>query len=256
MLNYESQFGRFPTATRPTRTSPEIKQASTFTRILPQLDQSSLFRQYDFDANWFDEANSDIIAAQLSVFECPSTPDSARVDTSDVWTPLGLSKYPGPRACADYGPLEGVGALLTDTGLVDTESENSRGVLQENFVQCRIADITDGTSSTILIGEDAGRPVWYVRGRVSGADTIPPGAGWADDAQDFFLHGAQDDARATPPGPCAVNCHNNGEFYGFHSGIANALFADGHARFLSASMDIRVVAKFVSPRGHEVAENE
>ena len=84
----------------------------------------------------------------------------------------------------------------------------------------------------------------------------PPGAGWADDAQDYFLHGAQGDTLATPPGPCAINCHNDGEIYSFHPGVANTLYADGHVKFLSASTDIRVVARLITPRSLEVVSGD
>ena len=135
---------------------------------------------------------------------------------------------------------------------MDPQSEGSPGALQVNFRQCRIADIRDGTSSTLLVGEDAGRPVWYIRGKVAPIAFVAPGAGWADDEQDFFLHGAQGDPLATPPGPCAVNCHNDGELYSFHPGTANTLFADGHVKSLSANTDIRVVARLITPRSREV----
>jgi prepilin-type N-terminal cleavage/methylation domain-containing protein/prepilin-type processing-associated H-X9-DG protein len=248
--NYESQWGMFPTATRPTPGQPACKQTATFARTLPLLEQSSLFQQYDFGVNWFDAPNPTLIQTQLPVFLCPSTPNSNRVDTTLV--SVGAVSFSGPRACADYAPLEGVGSLLTGTGLVDKPSEGSPGVLQVNFTQSRMADITDGSSSTLVVAEDAGRPVWYIRGRVAPPPLIPPGAGWADDAQDFFLHGAQGDALASPPGPCAINCHNDGEIYSFHTGTANMLFADGHSRYLSASTDIRVVARLITPRSQEV----
>jgi prepilin-type N-terminal cleavage/methylation domain-containing protein/prepilin-type processing-associated H-X9-DG protein len=249
--NYESQWGMFPTSTRPIPTQPGQKQAATLARILPFLEQGSLFQQYNFSVNWFDAPNPPVIQAQLSVFLCPSTPNSNRLDTNLI-TVNGVS-FSGPRACADYAPLEGIGSLLTGTGLVDKQSEGSPGALQVNFTQSRLADIRDGTSSTLVVAEDAGRPVWYIRGRVAPAAIVMPGAGWADDEQDFFLHGAQGDALATPPGPCAVNCHNDGEIYSFHTGIANALFADGHVKSLSASTSIRVVARLITPRSQEVA---
>lgn len=248
--NYENQFGMFPTATRPVPGQPPRKQAATLIRILPVLDQAPLFQRYDFNVNWFDAPNAGLIPTPLAVYLCPSTPNSNRLDTHAIT--VGSVSFSGPRACADYAPLEGVGSLLTGTGLVDAQSEGSPGALQVNFTQCRIAHITDGTSSTLLIAEDAGRPAWYIRGRVASTGLIPPGAGWADDEQDFFLHGAQNDALATPPGPCAVNCHNDGEISSFHTGTANTLFADGHARYLSANIDIRVVARLITPRGQEV----
>jgi prepilin-type N-terminal cleavage/methylation domain-containing protein/prepilin-type processing-associated H-X9-DG protein len=248
--NYEGQWGMFPTSTRPIPTQPGGKQAATLARILPFLEQGSLFNQYEFRVNWFEAPNPPVIQTQLAVFQCPSTPNSNRLDTKLIT--VGGVSFSGPRACADYAPMEGVGSLLTGTGLVDVQSEGSPGALQVNFTQCRLADIRDGTSSTLLIAEHAGRPVWYIRGKVDPLATVLPGAGWADDEQDFFLHGAKDDALASPPGPCAINCHNDGEIYSFHPGTANTLFADGHAKFQSASTDIRVVARLITPRSQEV----
>jgi prepilin-type N-terminal cleavage/methylation domain-containing protein/prepilin-type processing-associated H-X9-DG protein len=252
--NYESQYGMFATSTRAVAGQPVEKQTAALTRILPFLDQSTVFQQYNFNVNWFDNPNPSPIQSQLSVFRCPSTPNGDRIDTRVITS--GAVTFSGPRACADYAPLEGVGPLLTGTGLVDTQSQGSPSVLQVNFNQCRIADILDGTSSTIFIGEDAGRPTWYIRSSLAPGGTILPGAGWADDAQDFFLHGAQGDAMASPPGPCAVNCHNDGELYSFHTGVANVLYADGHAKFLAANTDIRVVARLITPRGQEVISGE
>jgi prepilin-type N-terminal cleavage/methylation domain-containing protein/prepilin-type processing-associated H-X9-DG protein len=248
--NYESQWGMFPTSTRPIPAPPGPKQAAALSRILLFLDQGPLFDQYNFSVNWSDAPNPTVIQTQLPAFVCPSTPDSNRLDTNPVT--VGGVPFSGPRACSDYAPLEGVGSLLTGTGLVDKQSEASPSALQVNFTLCRLANIRDGSSSTLVIAEDAGRPVWYIRGRVAPSPLVPPGAGWADDEQDFLLHGAQDDALATPPGPCAINCHNDGEIYSFHSGVANTLFADGHVRFPSASTDIRVVARLVTPRSQEV----
>lgn len=252
--NYESQWGMFPTSTRPVPAQPGAKQSAALTRLLPFLEQSGLFQRYDFRVNWFDAPNPSLIPAQLAVFLCPSTPDAQRLDTKLITA--GGASFSGPRACADYAPLEGIGSLLTGTRLVDSQSEGSPGALQVNFTQCRLADLYDGVSSTLVIGEDAGRPTWYIRGRVSPTGTILPGGGWADDEQDFQLHGAQYDALASPPGPCAVNCHNDGELYSFHAGTANTLFADGHARFLSANTDIHVVARLITPRSQEPAADD
>ena len=251
--NYEGQWGMFPTATRTTPTQTGRKQAAALARLLPFVEQSSLAKRYDFRVNWFEAPNTSVIPTQLSVFQCPSTPNLNRIDTKPIT--VGGVSFAGPRACADYAPVEGVGSLLTGTGLVDKQSEGGVGALQVNFTQSRIGDIRDGTSSTITIAEDAGRPVWYIRGTINPLATVLPGGGWADDEQDFFLHGAKPDALASAPGPCAINCHNDGEIYSFHPGIANVLFADGHTKFLSASTDIRVVARLITPRSREVVSD-
>ena len=248
--NYESQYRMFATSTRPVAMQPQQKLTSTLTRILPFLEQTNVYQQYDFRVNWFDPPNAMLATTQLAVFQCPSTPEGSRMDTSVVTA--GSATFSGPRACADYAPLEGIGSLLTGTGRVDAPSEGSPGVLQANFRQCGIRDITDGTSSTLLVAEDAGRPDWYIRGKQSSTGTPIPGAGWADDLQDYLLHGAQDDALASPPGPCAINCHNDGEIYSFHTGSANLLYADGHAKFLSANTELRVIARLITPRSQEI----
>ncbi len=250
LLNYESQWKMFPTSTRPIPTQPGLKKVAALTRILPFLEQNTLSQQYNFNVNWYDAPNPSVIQTNVPVYHCPSTPDSGRLDTSVV-TVNGVT-FNGPRACADYAPVEGVGVLLTGTGLVDPQSEGSPSALQVNFTQCRMANITDGSSSTIMIAEDAGRPVWWIRGRLAPPLLVPPGAGWADDEQDFFLHGAQEDTLASSPGPCAINCQNDGEIYSFHPGGANALFADGHVKLLAAGTDIRVVARLITPRSQEI----
>ena len=101
--NYEGQWGMFPTSTRPIPTQPGRKQAATLARILPFLEQGSLFKQYDFRVNWFDTPNPPVIETQLTVFQCPSTPSTNRLDTKLIT--VGGVSFSGPRACADYAPL-------------------------------------------------------------------------------------------------------------------------------------------------------
>lgn len=155
--NYEGQWKMFPTATRTTPTQTGRKQSAALTRLLPFLEQSGLAKRYDFHVNWLKPPNTSLIQTQLAVFQCPSTPGVNRVDTKLI--AVGGVSFSGPRTCADYAPIEGVGSLLTGTGLVDVQSEGSPGALQVNFTQCRLSDLRDGTSSTLVLGEDAGRPV-------------------------------------------------------------------------------------------------
>jgi prepilin-type processing-associated H-X9-DG protein len=53
-------------------------------------------------------------------------------------------------------------------------------------------------------------------------------------------------------GTCAINCTNDREVYSFHSGGANAVFADGSVHFLKVGLDIRVLAALVTRAGGEL----
>ena len=103
------------------------------------MDQGSLFQQYDFNVNWFEAPNPSLIRTQLSVFLCPSTPGSNRLDTNLIT--VGGVSFSGPRACADYAPLEGVGSLLTGTGPVERPAGTRA---------CNWALLTNVTSATRL----------------------------------------------------------------------------------------------------------
>jgi prepilin-type processing-associated H-X9-DG protein len=110
-----------------------------------------------------------------------------------------------------------------------------------------MADITDGTSQTILYGEDAGRPQLWHRGRpVPG--TLIDGGPWSSRNLIWGVRTEQD----PPPWPCAINCSNDREVYSFHPGGANAVFADGSVHFLSEGIPIRVLAALVTRAGGEV----
>src|SRR5262249_16544742 len=160
---------------------------------------------------------------------------------------FGTFSYGGKGACTDYLPLQGVSPILADLGLVDRVG-NYQGILAPNFM-ARHSDIVDGTSNTLLISEDAGRPRQWRVGR-PGPDQTVTGGPWTGGGVQITQGSTPNGA--TKPGPCAINCTNDGEVYSFHSGGANAVFADGSVHFLRTGMDIRVFARLVTRAGGEV----
>jgi hypothetical protein len=48
-----------------------------------------------------------------------------------------------------------------------------------------------------------------------------------------------------------INCTNNNEAFSFHTSGLNAVFAEGHGRFLSEDIDLRVFLAMVTRSGQE-----
>jgi prepilin-type N-terminal cleavage/methylation domain-containing protein/prepilin-type processing-associated H-X9-DG protein len=206
--------------------------------ILPHIEQQPLWALYRLDVMLYEPLNQDVVARPLKIFWCPSTPEQDRYYTGGVFADNGTKG-----ACGDYAPTFQVDPALA-TG-------DSWGVLVPNSMT-PMAAITDGTSNTLLLTEDAGRPRLWRAGRpVPGADQAVNGGPWAGYHAGVILTGAQLDGTSRP-GPCALNCTNDHEVYSFHPGGANAVFADGHVQFLKVGMSIQVLAALVTRAGGEI----
>ncbi len=212
------------------------------TFLLPYLEQQNVHRQYRFDLAWDDPANQPAVSAEVPSFVCPSAP-------SDRANLQGSLRF----GLCDYTPNFGLDQVLT-TGLLSPWAGDARGPW--NFTTdltgrggARIAELTDGTSSTVLVVEIAGRPQLWQRGRRAGSTDV---AGWAtrNNLTPIDLDGATADGSSTP-GPCPINCVNAHEIYSFHSGGAHAAFADASVRFLKESASIRTVAALITRSGGE-----
>jgi len=235
--SYHNEHKAFP----PSDTNTPNKAHSWVAFILPYMEQIGIYNRYRFQNDWFDLKNQKAVSKQIALLYCPSTPIAPpRVDAN----------YPSLPACSDYNVTMGVAAGLVAVGLVPPT--DLTGVMTTNNPS-RIASVTDGTSSTILVAEDAGRPQLYW----SGGQLVPGGyaigGAWADRRGPLWLNGSSWDG-SVPYGPCALNCTNDNEVYAFHSQGANFLFADGSVHFIARGIDIRTMAAFFTRAGGETVE--
>jgi prepilin-type N-terminal cleavage/methylation domain-containing protein/prepilin-type processing-associated H-X9-DG protein len=222
--------------------------------LLPYVEQEAVYDLYDRQRPWNHAANQPAVTTVLKVLLCPSTPRQDPFDT------IGSARK---AAAGDYAPMSSVaGTLLTHLGL-PTGTAARRDGFFDATERRKPSQITDGLSNTLALVEDAGRPAHWITGRVPGpADSTPgggnanvvngrvTGAAWADPANDLPIHGFTRDGLHAP-GPCAMNCTNNNEAYGFHIGGTNVLFGDGSVRFVRESIDIRTFIKIVTSAGGE-----
>ena len=129
----------------------------------------------------------------------------------------------------------------------------------------RMASITDGTSNTLIVSECGSKPIGYNGKRqifLSPVDGLPVdgviepvssgGGAWADQFTYSRLAGAVGRQTGVRGGTCMVNCTSDNEIYSFHTGGANALFADGSVHFLKDNISVQSVAALVTRAGGEL----
>jgi prepilin-type N-terminal cleavage/methylation domain-containing protein/prepilin-type processing-associated H-X9-DG protein len=245
--NYHDSYESFP----PGQVENPKKHVWT-AYTLPYFEQDNIYRQYDFAVHWYQDPNTNVVVLPLKIFQCPSAPPDRVEDPQDQRAGVTV-----PASCSDYGAIGNVDQALVDNGFIPGPlPAKPNGVLADQH-PTRIAEITDGTSETMVVGEIAGRPTHYVTGgKVVPYDPAHPvyGAGWADWDNGFQIHGSAGDG-LTEPGPCGVNCNNNKGIYSFHPGGANILFADGSVRFLRETVSIATVAALATRNGGEVVSD-
>jgi prepilin-type N-terminal cleavage/methylation domain-containing protein/prepilin-type processing-associated H-X9-DG protein len=258
--------------------------------ILPFMEQTALYSSINFSvgmnytdgtlatgtvANFITGGNfatpQSLLPATTVVtgFICPSTPhSSSRYTYVDDW--MGGS-FSGQTTYHSGSPLDYVGKWPrsnvhgtfpsganygTAHGMLDINSGNGEGC-----GGVKISQVTDGTSNTILVGENAapGSKVWAM-GQAKGAlcDVCGPnmamGPAWNDwqwstgtvvrgRAPNTWKNGVAPNADAS--GSCAINCSNMDNYYSFHTGGAQILLVDGSVRFISQNLDLETLARLV-----------
>ena len=275
--NYVDSKKTFPSSVRPPglTTLPRI---AGLTFLLPYFEEGARYTAYDQKKDWFDPVNKPLVNQRISILQCPSVPDPDRLDGRPENNPW----VNDTGAATDYSPTIFVDRRLKDAGLVDEAATGTvppakgspgLGMLAYNLTS-RLADITDGTSKTIMYAESAGRPYLYRRGRL--IESFPTvrvnGGGWCRPASDISIDGSSADG-ASDVGPCAINCTNGiemgstfphpyyvsvgtGEPYSFHPGGANFAMGDGSVRWINDSIDIREFARLVTRNGGELTSDQ
>jgi prepilin-type N-terminal cleavage/methylation domain-containing protein/prepilin-type processing-associated H-X9-DG protein len=244
-LTFENTYHKFPPAEVTGRVNLGVAAPGTshglWPFLLPFIEQQNLAAHYRWDVSWNGQPNEAARMVQLKLLQCPSAePDRVGGGDSTGTGAMG--------ACTDYVATLWVTDAPVNLGLIDPLGDNS-GILAHDHMT-RLAEITDGMSNTSLIAESAGRPKRWQAGRYIPGAPYPTGA-WAAPVAFIGLQGALFDG-SSRGGPCAINCINQGEVYSFHAGGANAVFADGSVRFLSADTSIRILAALITRAGGEV----
>ena len=113
---------------------------SWFQRLLPFVEQAALYDQYERSTGPQVWSDAEAARTRIATYLCPSNPEYA-------YTTSGMGAYFRGNYGANSGSINGQGTTTSSNGLF---FRNSR---------IRFADITDGTTNTILVGEGVVRRV-------------------------------------------------------------------------------------------------
>jgi prepilin-type N-terminal cleavage/methylation domain-containing protein/prepilin-type processing-associated H-X9-DG protein len=291
--NYHGTNEAFPQAYKPLPSADPTAPpgtgaygASAFTLILPYIEQDNVYRMIDVNRAALSAINmppaNPAYSTPIKTFLCPSAPGNPTVDYSaelaNSFNNFGISVTPAPGLIfgrTDYAPDAGMSADIPGININDGASI----LCQPPDGPVRIVAISDGTSNTIMVVEDAGRPGWYgsrgvasvpgytpalgsYQGGVNGP--APQGGGaWADPLNYIATNGGDPVGSAIaagggflgiPPAPwsCANGCTNDSEIFAFHTGGSNVLFGDGSVRFVTNGLTMNQMRALLSRAGGEV----
>ncbi len=195
---------------------------------LPYFEQGNLQALYDYNYRFDHAKNIQAVATSLAVFRCPSQSDEI------VANRYGTGHYAG-----NAGTLPG----------------DDNGVLYPiSSIQMR--DISDGTSSTIAVGELA----YDVGGWARGANNSGGGGGGGG-SQGFARSvlrwwrcqsGCAVPGMNPPATSCSSSCERRFQFSSRHAGGVQFLFVDGHVRFIGNETDVNLFGFLLTREASDV----
>lgn len=243
--NYHDRMGSFPPGytsnmTNEDGTGPGWGWAAF---LLPDLEQENLYRLIDFTQPMTATGNHDAVRqANVSFLRCPSDPRQDPIPLSDFTNPAGL-KTPLARsnyvACYGNTPFLGESPAVLTTHLV-IGGISGRGMFYRNS-RTRIADVTDGLSNTIAVGEK------NAKNTMASWVGIVPGAQWRS-ANDVAYYGGIPSnlpaalvlGHACRQHPPSADAGVAEDFSSPHINGVNMLFADGSVHAVRTNVNMNV----------------
>jgi len=275
--NYESTYSRVPSSGEYSdykNFTRSFFPVSTFTAMLPYIDQAPIANQWDMSlpynaapASYPNSKNHLMAQSHLEMYLCPSNGNFVK---SGGQAPTGSA---GTQTNGNYGQTDYMPVVYVDlsptTGLRNPMTASVRGDDKPGMLggagEAGFRDATDGLSNSICIIEDAGRPA-----NLTGKYAPPAGFTLIDNCGTGFrcpnrwADGDTGNGVSGPPnlgngetkiinnnsnpkgGPATClwttnNCGPNDEPFSPHTGGVHATLGDGSVRFLSENLDRNIV---------------
>jgi prepilin-type N-terminal cleavage/methylation domain-containing protein/prepilin-type processing-associated H-X9-DG protein len=231
---HHDTFKRFPSANSPVF-------GSSFTLALPFIEQDNIRRVYNLNLAPTAPPNNTVTNLPIEILICPTMVSppapsqaysthyasyAACVGSNDAWAPP-----------PDNGAIV---RLNTVGGPVIDQAK-------------RMADLTDGTSHTLLAGEMGFQLKDYLftsgtyAGQVRGGNTS-----WAFGYTSYTFGSTQYPMNSVAPSAGSINARLS-SFRSDHTGGCNFLFGDGSTTFISQTIDLPTYQGLGTRGGREVA---
>jgi prepilin-type N-terminal cleavage/methylation domain-containing protein len=237
--------------------------------ILPYLEQDNVYKLWDIQKRYYEQAGpvgspSDPCSYNIPVYFCPTRRGVPSTVSQDMPKAADLAAGASPRGggMSDYADnggtngsdgalLEGIRWQTSPAGVnLDASPPPALGTLCLGFKsQTRFADILDGLSNTLLIGEK-----FVVKtdldGKVSTDGSVfSSGTGQENSFRRFAGNNGATPAvvrslvrGADDPGPNADGkVWADKAFGSWHSGICQFVFCDGSVQAISNSIDVNTL---------------
>jgi prepilin-type N-terminal cleavage/methylation domain-containing protein/prepilin-type processing-associated H-X9-DG protein len=271
--NFHDSKLYFPRGNNPTGTWPEGGNTSWLFVALGYVEQGPLYQKVVASGSLANAFSQGLLPAKIAQVRCPSdgwepnnlrlcnyigsTGPTCNIPPAGCPAPFqihcngGLSPSPIPTALS---PPTHPGYQPSHTWGDTAVREDTRGIFARGGPTIRIADITDGSSNTLMLGETL--PQFCEFQRYNGAT----GAGWAggnyiaqgqtiqpmnwkiDKADAPAFASCLCDATTNPSGDkarCIMNWAVTWGFKSNHPNGANFALADGSVKFITDSIDMR-----------------
>ncbi len=229
--------------------------------LLPYIEQGNVSGLIDYKLPIIHLKNKTARETFIKLYTCPSDSAPKLIDITDSgvtsWSPPHNYTYPPGSSLLSVLRQASVSSYAGCLGTLGYEEQPFDGIFHRNS-RVRIAEITDGTSNTIGVGERTSRfspnswvgPVWQ-------QETV-----YAPTAPKYNPEEPSFKCRATPT---AVLVHvrisslqpnhpdnSPGSFFSSHQGGAQFLNMDGSCRFISAQVTIENYRALCSRNGGEL----
>ena len=266
--NYYSTYQKFPkggyggglgvAALYETANAKACRSMSWGTVLLPYLDQGPLYQRWDQNQWYLQPNNQELARTPLPVYLCPSsplplqrangdnlssTPQYARTDYSGNYGERAVRCYPARNCQNNYSDLGDTSGQPRGTMMLQANAAYPT-------VSLGLEHLTDGTTSTILIGEapNAIHSIWAGHKNVMD-QSAPLNARLSRTSpwESCLIMAAQ----AANEGKLGCDVGSQ-DFHSYHAGGAFFLYADGSVRYLTEYIDLKVLGALLSYRGREI----